>query len=207
MRELIDALASSPGPALTEVSAAGDFQPTGPVLANWAHKSAGLLAESGAGPDCGVGIVGDGLGWRSLAAALAAWSLSAPVAFLSPGDEEPEAEWIALVDERVCGGGLPAVTGSAAEVFAVPAAPLALGVDAPEGAADFAAEIRIQPDRAALGSPAEAVVGFGEASRRFDAAVGSGGPLRLAGMPASAEATAAALAALRSGSLTLIVDG
>ena len=123
---------------------------TGPVLANWAHKAHGLLAESDVGPDLDLGVV-------DASGALAAWSLGACVRIVSA--DEPPGPWAALASEHRAED---PVTHSADEVFVFPAAPLALGVDAPPDTIDFATALRAHPDEADVGTVAH--VTFGDAA-------------------------------------------
>ncbi|GAA4515952.1 hypothetical protein [Brevibacterium yomogidense] len=164
MRTFLTALAERRHPVLRwEDSAGASLELTGPVLANWAHKAHGLLADSDVGPDLDLGVVEEtgaeepGVHWRALAGALAAWSLGACVRVID--EEEPDAPWAALVSEHRADD---AVTHSADEVFIYPVAPLALGVDAPQDTIDFATALRAYPDEAPIGTTAR--VTFGDAA-------------------------------------------
>ncbi|SMY12397.1 hypothetical protein [Brevibacterium jeotgali] len=165
MRTYLAALAELRRPVLRwEGPDGASLELTGPVLANWAHKAHGLLADSEVGPDLDLGIVDSaGLHWRALTGALAAWSLGACVRIVA--DEEPQSGWAALASEHRAED---PVTHSADEVFVFPIAPLALSVDAPVDTIDYATALRTHPDEAPVGALAS--VSFGDAATTESAA-------------------------------------
>lgn len=166
MRTYLAALAELRRPVLRwEGPDGASLELTGPVLANWAHKAHGLLAESEVGPEVDLGVVDSaGLHWRALSGVLAAWSLGACVRIVD--EEEPPSAWAALVSEHRAED---PVTHSADEVFVFPIAPLALGVDAPVDTIDYATALRAHPDEAPVGVVAS--VSFGDASTTTSAAL------------------------------------
>ncbi|GAA2086734.1 MULTISPECIES: TIGR03089 family protein [Brevibacterium] len=211
MRTLVEHLATRRRPVLRWEDGEGAvLELTGPVLANWVHKSAGLLAELEVGPGTDLGIVDrTGLHWRALAGALAAWSLGATVRVLDPAaGEGPAGPWVALAHEDCA---QEPITGSAEEVLVYAAAPLALTVEVPAGFTDFSAAVRSQPDQAALGETP--TVRAGDAARTEtwapakalqDAEAGGAAQETVLGSaPCTAEHWRQALTALLGGTLVL----
>lgn len=223
MRDLVTALAARAEPALISVTADGArLELTGAVLANWVHKSVGLLGELDVGPDTALGIVCPApaaLHWRALAAALAAWALDAPVHLLTRDSPEPDEPWVALRPETLPGTGSRIDDSAAEDVLVFATAALALRSETEPGCTDFIAAVRAHPDVAPLGGPASAVlVGADGRSATVpldaaalaaaaegaggDAAGGPGPRVLLAGLPEAAEIPLL-LAALRTGVLVL----
>lgn len=207
MQQLIDTLSSRRYPVLTYLSADGErLELTGTVVANWVYKTTSLFAESGVGPDLGVGIVLDETGplhWRALAAMLAAFGLDAPVALLGADSEPPEVEWVAFSDEAHAGD---EITAEADEVFVYAVPALALAADAPEGCIDFNSEVRAHPDVCPIpGTQISLTLPGGKqvatSSREVPAA--SGTELKSSGVPANEEGLTELLAALVAGTVTL----
>ncbi|SLN01144.1 hypothetical protein [Brevibacterium yomogidense] len=166
MRTYLAALAALRRPVLRwEGPDGASLELTGPVLANWAHKAHGLLAESEVGPDLDLGVVDSaGLHWRALSGVLAAWSLGASVRIVA--EQEPQSDWAALASEHRAED---PVTRSADEVFVFPVAPFALSVAAPVDTIDYATALRTHPDEAPVGIVE--TVSFGDASTTESAAL------------------------------------
>ena len=166
MRTYLAALAALRRPVLRwEGPDGASLELTGPVLANWAHKAHGLLAESEVGPDLDLGGVDSaGLHWRALSGVLAAWSLGAGVRIVA--EQEPQSDWAALASEHRAED---PVTRSADEVFVFPVAPFALSVAAPVDTIDYATALRTHPDEAPVGIVE--TVSFGDASTTESAAL------------------------------------
>lgn len=151
---VITRLLRTAGPAAAWRGTDGtSFEPTGPVLANWAMKAMGLLGDLAVGPDLPLLLVAPRgeVHWRALCFALAAWELGATVVFVDPTARHDHAELpepaIALAPESWEDDG---TTESADEVLVYPEAPLALAATVAPGFTDAAGAVRAYPDRCAL---------------------------------------------------------
>lgn len=204
MQQLIQTLSARRYPVLTYLPGSAErLELTGTVLANWVYKTTSLFADTGIGPDLGLGIVHTGgpLHWRSLAALLAAFGLDAPVTILQPGGQPPEDAWVAFADEDAAAD---EITAEAEEVFVYAAPALALAAEAPAGCIDFNSEVRARPDVCPIpGGRITLTLPDGQRIAGTQAGGASGADLTTAGIPGDAAELQQLLAALGSGTVTL----
>jgi uncharacterized protein (TIGR03089 family) len=130
------------------------------TLNNWVSKTANLLVdELDAGPGSRIGLALPGH-WRTVVWLLAGWSVGAHLIVLpsaGPQDQEgaPTVPVDVLVTDRPSSPP-PGIIESQLVVVALPALATRFLGDAPPGAIDAAAEVRLQPDVFVVGErPAE----------------------------------------------------
>ncbi|WNB87787.1 TIGR03089 family protein [Glutamicibacter protophormiae] len=131
------AVSERPTPALVWRDGAERVELSGRVLVNWVEKSAGLLVDE---LDVTAGDtirISPAPHWRLVVLSLAALRVGARVEFAADAD--------AVLHARLEGHDDDAVAGTEL-VVATPALAFACSEPLPEGAVDFCAEVRAQPD-------------------------------------------------------------